>query len=372
MSFIASQYLPTSDSSGGKPTFFEIVAHEQILPGLKSASRYVLSLFAQSNFSLLPFLKYHDEIFLVFQLLTEHHYLENYDATFSEYLYNMKRVRTAPCKLWQSHYVSLLFSVVLPYFKQKIHAYYLELNEEQSDGANATWTAQAPQQHSTPATPAALGVRHFFSSPRFQYYFKKYWPYLNGTIEAFFFVYLLGYLFEDWKYHSPLFATQRLHLQRLTMHDLIQHKNNLIRKRVATIANLRNHTRYTILYKTLEYSIRLMYKVSDYSRALLLFLVFLFKFFEWYYASEHLRAPHKNVFIPDAPPKPPRCNNPARLPANNNLCPICKQERTNPTLLTKSGFVFCYKCIHRYLQEENACPVTALPATQKHLRRLFE
>ena len=52
-------------------------------------------------------------------------------------------------------------------------------------------------------------------------------------------------------------------------------------------------------------------------------------------------------------------------------CPLCRQPRENPTLLTTSGYAFCYKCIHGFISQKGKCPVTLLPCDLDCLCRLF-
>ncbi|VDP14843.1 unnamed protein product [Soboliphyme baturini] len=52
-------------------------------------------------------------------------------------------------------------------------------------------------------------------------------------------------------------------------------------------------------------------------------------------------------------------------------CPLCHKPRRNDTVLVTCGFVFCYSCIHKYLQENGRCPITGIPATNAQLIRLF-
>lgn len=41
--------------------------------------------------------------------------------------------------------------------------------------------------------------------------------------------------------------------------------------------------------------------------------------------------------------------------------PICSQV---------SGYAFCYPCAVRWVRENGCCPVTRLPATEDHIRRI--
>jgi len=43
----------------------------------------------------------------------------------------------------------------------------------------------------------------------------------------------------------------------------------------------------------------------------------------------------------------------------------------NPTVLTLSGYVFCYNCIMLHVKQHGTCPVTLVPAQEHHVRRLY-
>ncbi len=48
------------------------------------------------------------------------------------------------------------------------------------------------------------------------------------------------------------------------------------------------------------------------------------------------------------------------------------QLRTNPAMVEVSGYVFCYPCIFRHVNEHGRCPVTLRPATVDSVRRLYQ
>jgi len=123
----------------------------------------------------------------------------------------------------------------------------------------------------------------------------------------------------------------------------------------------------------LGFLIRILYRVYnftlDYSPHLLPFLIFAFKFAEWWY-SESGNGQTKPI---PQPPKPPNVSeNGISLPSDKTLCPICVDKRVNPAALSCSGFVFCYKCIHEHIIEYSRCPVTLLPASVEQIRKIYE
>lgn len=52
------------------------------------------------------------------------------------------------------------------------------------------------------------------------------------------------------------------------------------------------------------------------------------------------------------------------------MCPICKKELANATALP-TGWVFCYKCVYKEVEEKGKCPVTLLPLGTWTLRKVL-
>jgi hypothetical protein len=50
----------------------------------------------------------------------------------------------------------------------------------------------------------------------------------------------------------------------------------------------------------------------------------------------------------------------------------CRQRRVNPAMLAVSGYAFCYPCVFSHVSEAHCCPVTRIPATLDHIRKLYE
>ena len=55
-----------------------------------------------------------------------------------------------------------------------------------------------------------------------------------------------------------------------------------------------------------------------------------------------------------------------------DLCPLCMKSKTNECVLTVSGFVFCYPCIFKFVQEHQRCPLTKYPASVKNIIRIYD
>ncbi|VAH16168.1 unnamed protein product [Triticum turgidum subsp. durum] len=144
------------------------------------------------------------------------------------------------------------------------------------------------------------------------------------------------------------------------------------------------------------------YTTLDYAQTGLIAAVFFFKMMEWWYQSAEERMSAPTVYPPPPPPPLPKvAKDGLPLPTDRTLCPLCCQKRNNPSVLSVSGFVFCYSCIFKsvsqvdillnqpleavifyvfqvcnvtlsiVLLQHKRCPVTLMPATVEQIRRLF-
>uniref|UniRef100_A0A452YD16 Peroxin-12 n=1 Tax=Aegilops tauschii subsp. strangulata TaxID=200361 RepID=A0A452YD16_AEGTS len=114
------------------------------------------------------------------------------------------------------------------------------------------------------------------------------------------------------------------------------------------------------------------YTTLDYAQTGLIAAVFFFKMMEWWYQSAEERMSAPTVYPPPPPPPLPKvAKDGLPLPTDRTLCPLCCQKRNNPSVLSVSGFVFCYSCIFKSVSQHKRCPVTLMPATVEQIRRLF-
>lgn len=84
--------------------------------------------------------------------------------------------------------------------------------------------------------------------------------------------------------------------------------------------------------------------------------------------NSHLRSGN-HISTTLTPPPPSSGMKKNALPAH--LCPLCRQPRMHPTA-SSSGFVFCYKCLLRQVQDTGKCPVTGRDCRESQLLRLYE
>lgn len=102
--------------------------------------------------------------------------------------------------------------------------------------------------------------------------------------------------------------------------------------------------------------------------------IFFIRFLEWWYSPS---SPARSLAVsPQGPAVPP----PRMLPphprglqidgSKYGECGLCHGALANATAFP-SGYVFCYRCAHDYIQEHGRCPVTLLPARVWQLRKIL-
>lgn len=128
-------------------------------------------------------------------------------------------------------------------------------------------------------------------------------------------------------------------------------------------------------------------RLLDSLKILLPTSIFFLKFLEWWHASDFARQlSAKTTASIELPPPwtipPPASDEDSedeegllerqgrklvKLPTDTRICAICSEELTNPTAV-QTGYVFCYPCIFRWVQEgeeepgsgKGGCPVTGV------------
>lgn len=122
--------------------------------------------------------------------------------------------------------------------------------------------------------------------------------------------------------------------------------------------------------------LRASWATMDHSYVLLLLGIAGYKFLEWMYSEEgvavKMRMTGTNSPIPP-PPLPPQFSGNALTlsTADPSTCPVCRQTRVNPAM-SVSGYVFCYPCIYRYVEEHGECPVTQMKCDLPSIIKIYD
>lgn len=381
---------------GTRPTFFEMAAAQQLPSSLRAALTYSLGVLALRRPFLHKVLDYEDEFFALLTLVLETHSLRTTDASFSESLYGLRRravnVRAkednprsdAGDRIHHSglekhqKVLSVVFLVVLPYFKSKLHTVYNREREATLQASlwghgndrydEISFTDEGDSAFVSTSGSVAEGSGRTMRT-RMQKIIGACYPWLHAGNEGLAFAYQLLYLLDATGFYSPALHALGIHVCRATGQELMDTSSR--------ISKIRSHERERLRgppwLKALQGALLTCgYAVLDYAQTGLIAAVFFFKMMEWWYQSAEERMLAPTVYPPPPPPPPPKvAKDGIPLPPDRTLCPLCSQKRANPSAIAVSGFVFCYACIFKYVTQYKRCPVTLVPATVEQIRRLF-
>ncbi|GAB2277645.1 ubiquitin-protein ligase peroxin 12 [Dionaea muscipula] len=381
---------------GTRPTFFEMAAAQQLPGSLRSALTYSLGVLALRRPILHKVLDYEDEFFALLMLVLETHSLRTTDASFSESLYGLRR-RVVNAKLdkdavqpnsaemhthsgLEKHkrVLSVVFLVVLPYFKSKLHSVYSQ--EREADLQASLWGPadlgfeDADHLDGGGAVrPAGNTNAEVSSRARLIKSTRKIigacYPWIHAGHEGLAFAYQLLYLLDATGFYSFGLHVLGMHVCRATGQELMDASSRISRIRSRERERLRGPP---WLKKVLGSLLSCTYAVLDYAQTGLIASVFIFKMMEWWYQSAEERMSAPTVYPPPPPPPPPKvAKEGIPLPPDRTICPLCSQKRVNASVLTVSGFVFCYTCIFKYVTQYKQCPITLIPSEVDNIRRLF-
>ncbi|KAJ6877189.1 peroxisome biogenesis protein 12-like isoform X1 [Populus alba x Populus x berolinensis] len=382
---------------GTRPTFFEMAAAQQLPASLRAALTYSIGVMALRRPFLHKVLDYEDEFFSLLMSVLETHSLRTTDASFAESLYGLRR-RAVNIRVKKEdarprsgdgiqhsglekhqRILSVVFLVVLPYFKSKLHSIY---NKEREARLQASlWgtgdeTVEDAEYFSGGDASLVSGetldaeatIRSRLTKKIQKIVFSCY-PWLHASSEGMSFAYQLLYLLDATGFYSFGLHALGIHVCRATGQELMDTSSRISKIR----SNERDRLRGPPWLKTLQGALlSCAYTMLDYAQTGLIAAVFIFKMMEWWYQSAEERMSAPTVYPPPPPPPPPKvAKEGIPLPPDRTICPLCSQMRANPSVVTISGFVFCYACIFKYVSQYNRCPVTLMPANVDQIRRLF-
>ncbi|TKY61348.1 Peroxisome biogenesis protein 12 [Spatholobus suberectus] len=376
---------------GSRPTFFEMAAAQQLPASLRAALTYSIGVLALRRPFLHKLLDFEDESFALLMLVLESHTLRTTDASFSESLYGLRRrpanitvksddaTPAAGSLRRRQKVLSVVFLVVLPYLKSKLHSIFNrerearlqatlwgDENEGYDDGRGGL--EQDFSRVSTPTSDAGASVSTRIAN-RVQRIVGFCYPWLHASTEGLQFAYQLLYLLDATGYYSLALHALGIHVCRATGQELMDTSSRISKMR----SRERERLRGPQWLKTLQGALlSCTYTALDYAQTGLIAAVFFFKMMEWWYQSAEERMSAPTVYPPPPPPPPPKvAKEGIPLPQDRTICPLCSQKRVNPSVVTVSGFVFCYACIFKYISQHKRCPITLMPATVDQIRRLF-
>lgn len=328
---------------GEKPSIFEVLAQQNLENGLRAAFRHLFKVLANNSpeqFSGIQ--RYFEELYTVFDLLIQYVHLKIHGASFAESFYGLKRMPVGLHKTFQKSkrnwlpkkhfYYSLLLLTLFPYIKVQLLSLYNNLKDKDFNGDLERIQVKLKKLS--------------------KFYIKCY-PYFHFILEFVNLIYQVSYAIGKSAYHSPLLHLSNTQLRTLTHEDqiLLEKKKTILHKNVS--------------WKNFPYQIFQM-GIRSLAAGISIGLstgAFFLQFLDWWYSQ------HNSQFFSQFPIPPPPKKWSLKLTAG--MCPLCHQKRRNETVLSTSGFVFCYRCIFQHLKKHSCCPITNYPSTNENLIKLY-
>lgn len=214
--------------------------------------------------------------------------------------------------------------------------------------------------------------------------YKAAYPWLNTSFEVWLLVYNVAYLFERTPYYRPWLSWIGVDLRRVSVDDLV----SVFREQMAAGANLTSPQRAAQVAvrkpsdskprSVLEALTRLLRKSPrlflDSLKVLLPTAIFFIKFLEWWYSpSSPARSLSTSPLGPVVPPPrlhPPHPQGIRVDDVDYGMCPLCRKPIANATAFP-SGYVFCYRCAHDWVEKDGRCPVTLVQTRMWQLRKIL-
>jgi len=416
-------FVGLGGDAASRPTFFELVAADRLMPTLKAATSYTLAVLAQSRPRLARAAAWEDEAAALLGAALDAAALASPTApgSFADGLYGLCRgvpdpaapggVDRGPLSAGDRARTVLALAA-LPYARAKGDALHRRLVGEAArrtrqvervgggggGGGEAAASTSAPSSSSMPAARLAAARAAAAAA-----YVRAY-PAVVAAAEGLRLAYQLAYLLElsppgrvarrrggaaaspsssssslvaldpPPPFFSPVLHWLGQVIVRVSGSELAAEARAVAAHRAAALAAARATGGLGAPLRVA--ALRAGWVGADYARPALILGVFAFKALEWWYASGEAVLGAAAGKGPRPPPPPPPLLPPAPdgvpLPADPAACPLCRRPRTNPALAVPSGYVFCYPCLHAHALAHGECPVTRVELGLGGVRRLYE
>jgi len=335
----------TSPNSINQPSIFDVLAQESLMNGLRPAARHLSKFLAWSYPNLFSgFARRFDEWYTLADFALQNYYLKHYSASFSENFYDIKRVLSSTGEnLPGSHrWRSLIAVVLVPYVRLKLDELHERLKREN-------------ERRQTPPRPT--------NWTRLKDAFLAVYPYICAGLEFWTLILQAGYILSKTSIHTPWLMFAGVRFERMTPEDYARMSGSTVEK-LASNAGI--WMRFANLIRRVTAALfRMLSKLLGIGLLLIQFLDY------WQTSDREKRGQSSLTSLPIPPAPQVALSEQNVIRMDPRLCPICRKPRQNDTVISVSGYVYCYVCIAKYLQEHRCCPVTKVPANTEHLIRLY-
>lgn len=343
------------------PTLFELLSTRELDNLIAPSLRYIVAYYAQRNPQyLLRIANRFDELYLILMGSVEYYHLRNWNASFTEKFYGLKRVNTlniiglgtraAVPHLLEKHkrltrrqvLGSLFFAVVEPHIREKLDTRY-----EMLKGRYAFRSIESDRDEIYATGSATDKLRYELDRLLLRWYPTATFV-RSGVTLSFYLLFLFS------KTTRSSFPEWLLNMRYSRLNDF-DYRRQESASGGQSIAELMRSGRPLAAAKNAALG-GLSYALPT--------SMFLLKFLEWWYSSDFARQMSRKSRGLDESLNVPESAEPA-VGGNGTSakeCPLCGEEMENPTAI-ETGIVFCYTCIYRHLRDApketgGRCPVT--------------
>ena len=346
-------------ADGTTASIISILAIDGLMPSLRLAHHYVLTIAAQRYPSyILRLHRFRDEVYLILSTMLEGHSLGHHGASFAEVFYGMQRASGHSSKQDPRGNVASvaaqLAALLLPsYLRAKVETL-LEADHEDGDDYLRRSFARLPPRVREAVSLLCRAVCALCD---------------GGNLVA-----LLLFVHGRSKHATLAQWLLNFTLRRRTAQDAL----NQMKTSGASGSGARgNAGGRSVGSSSVETAIlgllrrigTLLEAPLRHARQLLLLSVFSFRLLEWWHAPQNAPSPPPKLIPPPPQPPPPRTDAP--LATTAGICSACRRAPREPTA-SPSGYVFCASCLRAAMARDRRCPVTGQPMRPEQLRRLYE
>ncbi|ODV83336.1 hypothetical protein CANARDRAFT_30106 [[Candida] arabinofermentans NRRL YB-2248] len=361
------------------PTLFEVISSNELENLLSPSVRFILIHYTNRYpRHLIKILNSFDEINLIIRGFIEYKFLKNWNSSFIEKFYGLKRVNALKLNISQGYtggqlskyenlkrlhnsqvLVSLFDLLMIPYIKEKLDILY--------DKLLPTYLLNQLKPNEN---------RKDF----LKYWFLKIYPTASTIFKLVNLLFKVLYLSGKFKSVTLLQYLFNINYSRFNQFDYeLDEKRTASFLRKSTSVNLDTRIRppslaesVSDLYYTLMHPLKKSILFT--SNSILPISIFLLKFLEWWNSSEINKNMKRDNVMDKVPVVPKLITSELSkikkvnklLKTNSSKCPICHEEIHNPAVI-ETGFVFCYTCIYKYLREADELTGGRCPVSGKRL-----
>ncbi|KAL5032179.1 hypothetical protein BDV3_000769 [Batrachochytrium dendrobatidis] len=368
----SSQIFSTEDAY--KPFLFELISQDKMRELLQPAFKYILTVAAQSYPRWLLLAYRHDKlIYALIMAIIDYHRLCRWGGSFTETFYGLCRsgvkdsssttTSLSPSQIRKS----LAALILVPLVKSKLDEIHERLAQRRTSERFVGFVPESDSETQSPSTNLFNSSSNLEKLGKIAVkVFKTGYPYTNAAYSAIILGFQIAYMYGKTPYYSPWLYLCGLKLKRLSVSDYQEYDRKARQTRGQALDVISNSRGMQFVARVLQFVAGELVGVIQYAIPM---GILLFKFLEWWYASDHHKSANMLPIPPPPDPIPPHIDG-TKLPKDAHICPLCSKPRTNSAMLS-TGYAFCYPCIFNYVSEYGKCPITFIPLRIDNLRKIY-